>query len=184
MKIKKITLFGFIVLLSCFVALPAQALILLTPGDAGWTTNDNSEPDGNAVKALVGSSVDLTLLYKDNVGGTEEGPFAGSYETTFSNTELDPMDALIEYISGASISCPECYLTVKDGKQTPALYAFDLSSWDGMESIQMSGFWPNQGAISNVAIWGAEASPVPEPSTIVLLGSGLLGLAFFRRCKN
>jgi hypothetical protein len=165
------------------IGLSAQAHAdMLIPSLAGWTTNDNSNPSADDIEALVGTSTDLTMLYKAEFDPfKEEGSFWDSYHTTFSNSGSDPQDALIEYISGPSIVCPECYLTVKDGNHTPALYAFDISSWNGTADIALQGFWPGQGAISNVTIWGDSTSQVPEPSTLLLLGGGLVGLGFVRR---
>lgn len=61
----------------------------------------------------------------------------------------------------------------------------------GQEAIELRYFWPNNGAISNVAIWGGGAgngddggtppSQIPEPGVLMLLGAGLLGLGLGRR---
>jgi PEP-CTERM motif len=61
---------------------------------------------------------------------------------------------------------------------------FDISSWNGTESIDLQGFWPNRGAISNVAIWGAETTSVPEPASLALLGLGLIGMGAMRRKRT
>lgn len=169
------------------LGMQAQA-ILLTPADCNvgvncWTTDVNSQPTADSIATLVGTSTELIELYKAEVGGNDSGPYKTSYETTFLNSELDPMDALIEYISGPSITCPECYVSIKDGNHSPALYVFDLNSWNGIEAISLEDFWPRQGAISNVAIWGNSAN-VPEPSTLALLGIGMVGLVLVRRRKK
>lgn len=172
-------------------AAQAQAL-LLTPDDTTCTSNINSNFGAAEVEDWVltcfRKDLDLTLLYKADVNEDgppfESGPYAGSYQTTFSNTPTDPSDALINYISGLAIVCPECFLVVKDGNQTPAQYLFDIGSWDGTEDLNLVGFWPDQGAISNVAIWGgAPARQVSAPGTIALLGLALAGLAFVARRK-
>lgn len=153
----------------------AQAL-LLGPGDADWTSNDNSNLNGADVAGIVGSTSTLELYYKSDFGGGEGGSFMGSYDTVFSG---DPNNALITYTGGSSIICPECYLIVKDGNEPQ--YLFDLAGWDGMEDLDLQGFYPNQGAISNVAIWGKAGVNVPEPSALILMGLGLIGLGMARR---
>jgi hypothetical protein len=126
------------------------------------------------------------LLYKDNVSGIEEGPLTGSYETVY-DTEPEASDATITY-TGGDVVGPVAWLLVKDGKQIPAWYLFNLTdlpipaNWDGMETLELLDFWPDNGAISHVALYGTrEGTQVPEPSTMLLLGVGLVGLAGFGR---
>ena len=164
--------------------------ITITPSDCDdfggardcWTTNDTSQPDSASLSALIGvAAEDLNELYKAEVGG-DDGP---NYNTVFSNTPTDPSDAMIVWLEGAYIDCSMgCYLTIKDGTHTPALYVYDISDWDGMSTIYLEDFWPQGGAISNVAIWGGDTPKVPEPGTLVLLGIGLFAIGLLRRRRS
>ena len=69
-------------------------------------------------------------------------------------------------------------MLVKDGDNCPVWYLFDISGWDGVSDINLTGFWPGQGAISHVAIYS-----VPEPGTLALLAIGLAGAGLSRRKK-
>lgn len=115
--------------------------------------------------------------------GFDTGSFSSSYQTTFLNSSTDPEDAIIEYTGGDSISCPECFLLVKDGASAPNWYVFNISSWNGTETIYMEDFWVGQGAISHVTIFGNNTS-VPEPGTLALLACGLLGLSLKKHMKK
>jgi hypothetical protein len=168
---------GAVALLTMFLAGPAEAdIIELTPSDTTCTTDNNSNLNGTGVLDVVddcfGATGPLSLLYKAEVGGTDSGTFSGAYDTTFTNTSTDPQDATILYLGGTYMDCSACYLVVKDGNQQPAQYFFDLSSWNGTDTIQLTGFWPYQGAISNIAIWG-RATAVPEPGTLLLFATAL-----------
>ncbi|WP_341939603.1 PEP-CTERM sorting domain-containing protein [Marinimicrobium sp. C2-29] len=161
--------------LAMIFAAQAQA-IMLEPGDADYTSDSNSTLHAGDVETIFGTS-DLELFYKSNVGGSEEGPFAGSYDTEYSG---DPNDALIFYTGGDSIVCPECYLVVKDGEQPQ--YLFDLGSWDGTANLDLQNFYDGPGgAISHVAIFGKSMVNVPEPSALILIGLGMIGLGMARR---
>jgi hypothetical protein len=127
---------------------------------------------------------DLVELYKNDVDDGESGSLLGSYDTSFFNEPDDPSEALIEYMGGPNITA--AYLLVKDGNHSPYWYLFDLTAdgldWDGMEDLELSGFWTGRGAISHVALYG-EAVSVPEPATLLLLGVGLVGIAGVSRRK-
>ena len=173
------------------VGLQAQA-IMIKPTDCGTTYTCWEGPSGSPannptvadIEAVTGST-SLVELYKSDVSGSagigfDSLAFASSYDTLFSNSATDPQDALISYISGATISCPECFLLLKGGAGEPNWYLFDISFWNGTETLDLQGFWPQQGSISHVAIYG-ETSNVPEPGTLALLGLGLLGMNLRRR---
>jgi hypothetical protein len=183
-----------------FFSLPAQALSI-DPSLCGagptdltcYTTNTNSNLGSSSdIETAFGVSFDpdLSLYYKSNFipgqqpGGGDTGTFRSNYSTLFNATS-NPSGAAISHDSGEpAISCPECYLLVKDGRATPAQYLISLSSWDGLEALTLSGFWDDtQGAISNVAIWG-NVSPVPVPAAAWLFGTALIGfIGMSRRTK-
>lgn len=166
----------------------AQALISITPASSPvFTTNQVSALSASQVASLVGYVGPLSLVYKRNVEGTplEEGSAAAYYGTTFDLSPNDPSKATLVWNGPIQIIvCQACYLVVKDGNQTPAQYVFDIVGWNGQETIELTGFWPAQGAISHVAIFSTGTiAPVPEAETYAMLlaGLGLVGVAVRRR---
>jgi hypothetical protein len=144
-------------------------------------------PDADDVATIVGVP-SLIELYKADVGVPvdESGPFAGSYSTVFSNTATDPEDATITYTGGPVAQAQ--YLLVKDGNHDPVWYIFCLADlgWNGIDTIELTSFWPNQGAISHVGLYGASDTTVPEPTSIVawLVCTSGLGLVLRNRMKK
>jgi hypothetical protein len=157
------------------LAAQAQALAISPDDPIPIATGDQtSQAEINAYLAL--NYPELVEIYKQDVGEGESGPLAGSYTTTFNG---DLSGGTIVYDPDGAIA-EDAFLLVKDGNNSPAWYLFDLSGWDGEETLVLSGFWPDQGGISHVTLYGGTTT-VPEPGTLLLLGSGLFGLALYGR---
>jgi hypothetical protein len=176
----------------------AQALFI-TPSDCddfggSIECDTGNDPSNSELVSYIEMNFGVIELYKentpDNAGDPddESGPFADSYDTTFANSETDPEDATVTYTGtgGDSISCPECWLLVKDGNHDPAWYLFNIVNWDGEEIIELRDFWPEGtgddgkplgGAISYVSIFGGPpGTNVPLPGPLSLLCIGLFGV--------
>jgi hypothetical protein len=179
-------------------AVPAQALVI-TPSSGVLNTTRWEGPAGqtgqSAIDAFIAGILGLSVeLYKSDVresdgGSIESGLLTGSYDTTFSplpppGENADPTGATIVYTGGLAVG-PTAYLLVKDGNAAPPWYLFNLTAlgWNGTATLELQSFWPQQGAISHVTLYGSTAS-VPEPGLLALMGLGLTGIGFSLRRRS
>jgi hypothetical protein len=170
-------LIGILTIVSA-ISIQTQALNI-SPGTELISRNDPNDTD--SIIEWVNANTSYTLgtpTYKSEAdGGAEEGSLKDDYNTSFNG---DLSGGTIEW-DGPNYISDAAYLLVKDGNHEPAWYLFSLSGWDGQETINLSGFWPEGGAISHVAIFGGGTSVPDGGATALLLGVGVLGLAAIRR---
>ena len=202
------TLLGTL-LVSGALGMASQAHALtLTP----FATPDNTTTWGSTqlanlsetdLETLVGAAAgSLGLVYKQNQSSPlppDSGNGAANYTTTFTYESAgDASGATITWDGGLHISCPSCYLVVKDGNHDAnnpppwPQYVYSLGNWNGTDTITLSGFWPGPGSISNITIWnnaepggGGGGSLLPEADTYAMLlaGLGLVGFAARRKLR-
>jgi hypothetical protein len=175
-------------------AISAQALsITPSSGTLNVTRWQGPETSQAAIDLIIGGIIaPSTELYKQDVGKVSDplpaatGLLAANYKTTFDNEPLDPSEALIEHLGGLSVG-PNAYLLVKGGGPTKFVgdlwYLYDLTAlgWNGTEDLELTEFWPNQGAISHVTLYGDIPGTPDGGTTALLLGAVMAGFAALRR---
>jgi hypothetical protein len=199
-----------VALSACIIALfaiDARAAFVLSPLDPEDSNSDHPllllTGDQTAVPAieaaienelgLATGTLETLLLYKaDEPEDPEEhGPLALSYMTQFVDPPNDPSGATISY-EGGDFAIAQ-YALVKDGAANPAWYFFDVTGWNGTDDLVFEGFWPGQGAISHISLYGTTQEEtngdpppngeIPEPASVVVwsLLAAAVGLAAMRR---
>jgi hypothetical protein len=169
--------------LSVGMAINSYALTVSPGGEIGSGNATGVPQIITEINNNLGINLAGMELYKQDAGGGEAGGFAGSYNTSFSPNDADASGFTITYVGGSAISANPVYLLVKDGNNNPAWYLFNITGWNGTDVITGSGFWPQNGAISHVSIYGTPGTTtVPDGGlTLVLLGASVAGLGLLRR---
>ena len=170
------------VLIAWGVSFQAQAApISLSPSTTAALRGNDL--DQLSIAAVIDAAYPgLELLYKSTESsGEPEGPFKLYYNTAYEI--LPPASATIRWIgSGPFISLSPVYALITGGHTDYAWYFFDISGWNGKDTIEFSGFYRGvQTRLANVSIYGAEVA-VPDTGSVgFLLGMALLALRGVRR---
>jgi len=105
--------------------------------------------------------IDLTLSVTSSTGGSSKGTFSFNPNTWLWYDNIA--------------------IVLKDGVHNDGVYWSAYLLLSGV----YSGCWDYDGThdLSHLSVYGTPGEPVPEPATLLLLGSGLIGLAGIGRRK-
>ena len=149
----------------------------------------NPDAEADYIEANWGAD-DLTFLFKQAADET-----AGLYGDFFNVSEIgDSPTAVISWnLDGSGLELG--YILLKDGVNDNEGHLYSLYTVTPDQVItsgsdQLVGFWDGEAYIekniSHISFFGvgSEGTPIPEPTTLLLLGSGLLAIGFACRKRT
>jgi hypothetical protein len=137
--------------------------------------NDDITQVKSAILSSTGANVDITLYDK-----SDSPPALTAFTPNPPNGNLSGTWDVLD--NSITIS----YLSVKASDRF-TLYAYNpavnFGDWSTANITNKKG---NQQELSHLSLWLAPQAPapVPEPSTVMLLGGGMLGIASWSRRRN
>lgn len=187
MKLRRLIVLLFFSLL----LLPTYALALhiddvqwSIDAEFGTTNNDNPIPDQVNSDTMFDFD-DWVFLEKEQDSGQEPNPGGVGLVVTFNGTPWESDGGTWSLNSNIWDFYTDIMMVMKDGNDTLyAGYLLDGIHTNGTWSTKTTWFDDKSKDLSHMSVYGRVGeTPVPEPSTMILFGIGLLGLTGVSRRK-